>query len=86
MVQLTHNQTEKQFLLDRGVPLFSGALVGRDEHGDYVICNYAPMTAEQREQINLARFVIVREWIWAHGMFTGDQYYHLRDISSESSP
>jgi hypothetical protein len=66
-----------EFLTQRGLPIADYALCSRNEEGDYLVCNFAPIHA--REKVEVAGFEIVREWILTGGFF-GDQYYIFRDM------
>lgn len=68
------SESAKQSLLDRGVPLFSGATVSRNEDGDYVVCNLVPGL-----DVSGTGFVITKQWIVTGKWFMGEQWYELRD-------
>lgn len=73
MSQVEAAHEAKQALLDRGVKLFSAAIVGRKPDGDYVVCNYTPGL-----DVAGTGFVITKQWIKVTE-FLGEQWYELRD-------
>lgn len=73
MATVEASDEAKQALLDRGVPLFSAAIVGRTDDGDYVVCNVVPGLS-----VSGTGFVITRQWIKV-GEFFGEQWYELHD-------
>lgn len=73
------SETDKTFLISRGVKLFSAALVGRMADGNYLVNNFVPMTREERQGVIDAGFTIVSEWIIGHSMLDADQWFIFHD-------